>query len=230
MPPFAGEGMCAGFRDAVALSWRLNAIMERKLDDVVLDSYVSERIHHAKHYIDFSQQLGSIICITDTEEAEQRDASMKAELAARNHEPITGDLVHLGSGVWCEDSAGAGELSTQGFVEVDGKRDRFDQHMGQGWMVVGLDADPRDALSQQQLDLLEFLSGKTIKIGTTESDCDAMDIDGTYKKWLSSIDASYFILRPDFYLAATAGTAQEVSDRLDQVFAKLHLNAVSQVS
>ena len=57
MPPFAGEGMCAGFRDAVALSWRLNGILEGKFDDEVLDSYSSERIHHAKHYIDFSQEL-----------------------------------------------------------------------------------------------------------------------------------------------------------------------------
>ena len=132
MPPFAGEGMCAGFRDAVALGWRLNAIIEGKLGDEVLDTYVSERIHHAKHYIDFSQQLGKIICITDEAEAAERDRNMMAELAARNHEPITGDLVHLGSGVWCEDTAAAGELSTQGIVEVNGKRGLFDQMIGQG--------------------------------------------------------------------------------------------------
>lgn len=223
MPPFAGEGMCAGFRDAVALSWRLNAIVEGKLDDAVLDSYESERIHHAKHYIDFSQQLGNIICITDPQEAAERDSTMKAELAARNHEPITGDLVHLGTGIWCEDAVGAGELSTQGFVEVSGKRDRFDQAVGQEWMVVGFNVDPVDALSTQQLQSLTFLNGKTIKIGSVGSDCDAVDVDGTYQQWLRSIDASYFILRPDFYVAATAKTATDIQHRFEQVLNKLHL-------
>jgi len=201
MPPFAGEGMCAGFRDAVALSWRLNAIVEGKLNDAVLESYESERIHHAKHYIDFSQELGRIICITDPLEAAERDRSMKAELAARNNEPITGDLVHLGEGVWCEGTVGAGELSTQGVVEVNGKRDRFDQAVGQGWMVVGLNADPASALSTQQLEKLTTLEGSTITIGSAGCDCDAIDVDGTYSSWLNHIDATYFILRPDFYIA-----------------------------
>jgi len=227
MPPFAGEGMCAGFRDAVALSWRLNAIIEGKLDDVVLDSYESERIHHAKHYIDFSQQLGNIICITDPQEAAERDRSMKAELAKRNHEPITGDLVHLGSGVWCEDSIGAGELSTQGIVEVNGERDRFDQAVGQGWMIVGLNVDPAAALREQQRERLHFLDGKTVQIGSIGTDCDAIDVQGTYAKWLASIEANYFILRPDFYIAATAKSADEISHRFDQVLSKLHLSVAN---
>jgi len=225
MPPFAGEGMCAGFRDALALSWRLNAIVEGKLDDAVLDSYESERIHHAKHYIDFSQQLGNIICITDPEEAATRDRTMKAELAARNHEPITGDLVHLGTGVWCEDTPAAGELSTQGVVDVNGTRDRFDQAVGQGWMVVGFDADPEDALTAAQLEQLALLDGRTIKVGPAASDCDAIDVDGTYATWLGSIDASYFILRPDFYIAATAKSAEDISERFNQVMEKLHISA-----
>lgn len=223
MPPFAGEGMCAGFRDAVALGWRLNAVIEGKLNDAILDSYVSERIHHAKHYIDFSQELGSIICITDPEEAKERDRTMMAELAARNHEPITGDLVHLGPGAWCEDTAAAGELSTQGIVEINGKRDLFDQIVGQGWMIIGLDVDPSKALSKEQRAALELLDGRTITIGKPGSNCDAEDVDGTYARWMASIDATYFILRPDFYVAATANTAQDLSQRYDEVIEKLHL-------
>lgn len=221
MPPFAGEGMCAGIRDAVALGWRLNAILEGKLDDAVLESYESERIHHARHYIDFSQQLGKIICITDKEEAAERDRSMKAELAARNHEPITGDLVHLGAGAWCEDTTAAGELSTQGFVEVDGKRDRFDQAVGQGWMVVGLDVDPADALSKQHMAALHDLDGITVKITAPGGDGDAIDLDGTYARWLESIKARYFIIRPDFYVAATAESATDINVRFEQVLEKL---------
>jgi len=222
MPPFAGEGMCAGFRDAVALAWRLNGIIEGKYNDAVLDSYVSERIHHAKHYIDFSQELGRIICITDEEEASARDKKMMAELAARNHEPITGDLVHLGSGVWCEGQAAAGELSTQGVVEMDGKRGLFDQTVGQGWIVVGLNQDPAHALTTKQLEVLRFLEGRTVSVGA--AGCDALDVDGTYTQWLSSIDATYLILRPDFYVAATAKSSGDLTRCFDEIIGYLHLN------
>jgi 3-(3-hydroxy-phenyl)propionate hydroxylase len=223
MPPFAGEGMCAGFRDAVALSWRLNAIIDDKLSDNVLDSYESERIHHAKHYIDFSQQLGNIICISDPEEAADRDRSMKAELAARNYEPITGDLVHLGPGIWCEDTQAAGELSTQGVVEAGGTRDRFDQAVGIGWMVIGFESDPKKALSSKQLTLLAKLDGRTITIGAPGTDCDAIDVEGTYASWMQSIDARYFILRPDFYVAATARSDEDLCARFDEIIQKLHI-------
>ena len=223
MPPFAGEGMCAGFRDAVALGWRLNAIIDGTLQDTVLDSYVSERIHHAKHYIDFSQQLGSIICISDEQEAAERDRKMKAELAARNYEPITGDLVHLGPGVWYEDSPAAGELSTQGVVEYNGVRDRFDQAVGIGWMVIGFNTDPATALDERQIATLHQLSGRTVQIGSPDSDCEVIDVDGTYAQWLQSIDARYFILRPDFYVAATASDSAQLQQRFDEVTNKLHL-------
>lgn len=215
--------MCAGFLDAVALSWRLNGILEGKYKDAVLDSYVSERIHHAKHYIDFSQELGNIICITDEAEASARDKKLMAELAARNHEPITGDLVHLGTGAWCEATAAAGELSTQGVVSVDGKRGLFDQVVGQGWIVVGLDANPALALTTKQLEILRFLDGRTISVGSTGSD--ALDLDGTYAEWLSSIDVTYFILRPDFYVAATAKSAAELTRCFDELIGYLHLNS-----
>ncbi len=223
MPPFAGEGMCAGFRDAVALGWRLNAILENKTEEAVLDSYVSERIHHAKHYIDFSQELGNIICISDPEEAAERDRAMKAALAERNHEPISGDLVHLGSGIWCEDTAAAGELSTQGVVEYNGKRGLFDQTVGHGWMVIGFNADPSDVLTDKQLQNIKQIGGQTINIGSFKTDCDVIDVDGTYAKWMAEIDAKYFILRPDFYVAATANSDDEARRRFDEIFEKLHL-------
>jgi len=225
MPPFAGEGMCAGFRDAVGLAWRLNAIVDGILGDAVLDSYVSERIHHARHYIDFSQQLGNIICISDPAEAAERDRAMKADLAARNHEPITGDLVHLGPGVWCEDTPAAGELSTQGVVEANGVRDRFDQAVGIGWMVIGLEVDPGAALTKVQRSALLRLGGRTVKIGAPGAGCDVIDSEGTYATWMTSIDAKYIILRPDFYVASTANSEDDLRRRFDQVLEKLHLSS-----
>lgn len=56
------------------------------------------------------------------------------------------DICHLGPGACCADTAHAGELSGQGVVEAQGKRDRFDQAVGFGWMVLGLNADAAQVL------------------------------------------------------------------------------------
>ena len=225
MPPFAGEGMCAGVRDAVAMAWRLNGILEGKFGTEILDSYTSERIEHAKHYINFSQELGQIICIADEKVAAERDARMIADLAARGGKPVPTDICHLGPGAWCDESAHAGELSVQGIVESKGKRGRFDQVVGQGWVLLGYETDPAAALSETQRSQLAQLEGMTVQLCAPGGACDVVDSAGTFKAWLDGIGARYVLIRPDFYVALSAGDAQTLRSRFDKVMAQLHLVA-----
>lgn len=226
MPPFAGEGMCVGLRDAFALGWRLNAILEGKLGLEALDSYTTERIEHAKYYINFSQELGKIICITNEQEAAARDEAMKTALAARNNEPVVSDVCQLGAGAWCAESAHAGELSVQGVVEANGKRDRFDQAVGSGWVLIGLDADPKAALDENQQEQFALLEGLSVRLGAPGTPCDVVDAEGTYARWLTDIDAKYVLLRPDFYVALTANTPEQLQLRFDRIMQKLQLQSV----
>ncbi len=228
MPPFAGEGLCAGIRDALALGWRLNAILEGRVQTDILDSYSSERIEHAKYYINFSQELGSIICIADPAQAAERDERMKRDLVERNGKPVATDVCQLGPGIWCPETAHAGELSVQGVVEANGKRDRFDQAVGFGWMVVGLDADPAHALSLEQKRSLDLIAGHTVRIGSMGTDSEVVDVEGTYARWLNGIGATYVILRPDFYVAATASSPEDLRRRFDEVVSHLHLTELSE--
>jgi 3-(3-hydroxy-phenyl)propionate hydroxylase len=230
MPPFAGEGMCAGLRDAVALGWRLNAILENRLAPGVLDSYATERMEHAKHYIHFSQELGKIICITDEAEAAARDVRMKAELAARDNRPVTADVGSLGPGAWCEDSAHAGKLSVQGVVEARGQRGRFDQVVGQGWVLIGLNGDPLAALTDLQRQQFARLEGIAVRVGSPGTACDVVDVEGTYARWLEGIDARFALLRPDAYVAATARTPELLQARFGRVMARLHLTPATDAS
>ena len=223
MPPFAGEGMCAGVRDAVAMAWRLNGILENKFGLDVLDSYTSERIEHAKHYINFSHELGQIICIHDEEEGAKRDAMMMQDLAARGGTPVPTDLCHLGKGAWCDESAHAGELSVQGIVEVNGKRDRFDQAVGQGWILFGYETDPSDALTDTQRSQLSQIEGFSVELSGTAGKGDVFDAEGTFKAWLDDIGAKYVLIRPDFYVALTAHSEASLQSRFDKVMRELHL-------
>jgi 2-polyprenyl-6-methoxyphenol hydroxylase-like FAD-dependent oxidoreductase len=229
MPPFAGEGMCAGVRDAFALSWRLNGILEGTLTPEVLDSYTTERIDHARHYIEFSQQLGKIICIVDEEEARRRDEKMRADLVARNFKPLPTDKCQLGFGAWDPETPHAGELSTQGVVRAGDRSGRFDQVVGHGWMIAGYEADPADALGPHRLSRLHALGGHTVIIGAPGTNCDAEDIDGTYVRWMNEIDARFVFIRPDFYVAATANTAEALRRSFDWVLRRLAVDEPQRV-
>lgn len=225
MPPFAGEGMCAGVRDAVAMAWRLNGILEGKFGTDILASYTSERIEHAKHYISFSQELGQIICIADATAAAERDAKMIAGLAASEGKPVPTDICQLGQGAWCDGTAHAGELSAQGVVEHAGKRDRFDQAVGQGWVLIGYDADPAAALTPSQAAQLAALEGLAVRIGPKGSDAPVIDVDGRFADWLGRAGVRYALIRPDFYVALTADTPADLQARFATVMERLHLQA-----
>lgn len=223
MPPFAGEGMCAGIRDAVAMAWRLNGILEGRFGLDVLDSYTSERIAHARHYIDFSQELGQIICIADETTAADRDARMIADLAARGGTPVPTDICQLGQGAWCADSPHAGELSVQGVVERDGRKGRFDQVVGQGWVLLGHGVDPLAALTETQRRQLARLEGTGIRLAAAGDTGDAVDVEGTMGRWLDRIGARYVLIRPDFYVALTADSPDALQSRFARVMQALHL-------
>lgn len=223
MPPFAGEGMCAGIRDAVAMAWRLDLILEGKAGLGLLDSYTSERKDHACHYIDFSRELGRIICIADAAEAAVRDTRMIAELQARGQRPVPTDICHLGPGAWCPASAHAGELSVQGVVEHKGRRDRFDQAVGRGWVVIGHEADPLAALTPRQRAQLDLLEGFGVQLCAPGGGCAVIDTEGTYRRWFDEIDAKFVLIRPDFYVAATANSPEVFQQRVDAVMRTLDL-------
>src|SRR5213079_1466539 len=87
MPPFAGQGMCSGLRDAANLEWKLDLILTGRADERILDSYGPERAEHVRHFIDASMALGSVICVTDPAAADQRDAAMRVDLAAGVEQP-----------------------------------------------------------------------------------------------------------------------------------------------
>lgn len=59
-PPFMGQGMCAGIRDAANLAWKLATVL-RTGDDALLDSYEAERAPNVREYIDLTVSLGRLI-------------------------------------------------------------------------------------------------------------------------------------------------------------------------
>jgi 3-(3-hydroxy-phenyl)propionate hydroxylase len=57
-PPFIGQGMGAGIRDAMNLTWKLAGVLAGELDARVLDTYVEERKPHAHKMIGLALNVG----------------------------------------------------------------------------------------------------------------------------------------------------------------------------
>ncbi|MFD7843347.1 bifunctional 3-(3-hydroxy-phenyl)propionate/3-hydroxycinnamic acid hydroxylase [Nocardia sp. NPDC059764] len=60
-PPFIGQGMCAGLRDAANLTWKLAAVLAGGLPADLLDTYEEERKPHARSMIRLAKLIGVIM-------------------------------------------------------------------------------------------------------------------------------------------------------------------------
>ncbi len=67
-PPFMGQGMCTGIRDAANLAWKLVACL-KGADDRLLDTYQAERAPHARAYVETAMRLGGLINALDRDSA-----------------------------------------------------------------------------------------------------------------------------------------------------------------
>lgn len=61
MPPFMGQGLCSGLRDAVNLGWKLVAVLRGEAGEALLDTYEAERRPHAEAVIALSVQAGQLL-------------------------------------------------------------------------------------------------------------------------------------------------------------------------
>ena len=60
MPPFLGQGMCSGIRDAQNLAFKLDLILAGRAGDELLDTYQAEREPHVRAVIEKGIELGRI--------------------------------------------------------------------------------------------------------------------------------------------------------------------------
>lgn len=60
-PPFVGQGLVAGLRDAANLCWKLAAVIQGRASTKILATYDQERRPHVKSMIRFAQLMGKLI-------------------------------------------------------------------------------------------------------------------------------------------------------------------------
>lgn len=206
-PPFYGQGMCHGIRDAAQLMWRLALVLRGAAGEELLDSYQPEREPHVRAIISAAVAAGAEVCKLDREEAMLRDEAFRA--AERNRygtvamtdvvPPIRAGLIDHQSG---------GQRLPEFVVETPHGRRHFDRLLDGRFALVttlALDWPGRNAFDGHRVEAT----------------------DPALRAWLTLHSADWVLVRPDRYVFAT-GTGQPALDAaLDRLAAQLHLTTAA---
>jgi 3-(3-hydroxy-phenyl)propionate hydroxylase len=187
-PPFAGQGMCSGLRDAANLAWKLDAVLRARADDALLDTYQAEREPHARALIELAIRMGRIVCTRDPMEASRRDANMLAAQAS-GAPPLPPERPPpFAVGCVLAGSPGAGELFPQPVSRQGGEPLRMDDLLGcRPWLLSRVPAHKVDGV-------------RTLNLA-----CETLSpFRGDLETWLDGRSAAQAVLvRPDRYVFGT---------------------------
>lgn len=136
-PPFIGQGMGAGIRDAANLAWKLAGTIDGSLPESVLDSYESERRPHATSLIGLARTTGVLM----TAGGVTGDIARRTLLPALSRLPrvrahlLDSETPALEDPTWARRSSRdrlAGRLVPS--PELEGRR--LDARLGDRWAVI----------------------------------------------------------------------------------------------
>ncbi len=212
-PPFMGQGLCSGVRDAVNLAWKLDRVLAGRARDTLLDSYETERAPHIRHVVETSVAMGRVVCELDGAKAAARDSFMMAARAAGERglgAPRGGQVAAITDGLIRPHDAGAGWLFPQPHGRNDGREGRMDDLFGCGLRLV--------------TDRAEFLpdSATLARIGACGiAICAEGFVESkppSARDWLAERGVHAALVRPDHYVFGTAAD-REGATKLIEDFA-----------
>ena len=216
MPPFMGQGMLSGFRDAVNLSWKLLAVLHGEAESALLETYYLERQPHVYAITEMSMMIGRTVLITDPEKGRQRDEALRSGKV-----PPPGRFPRLIGGIFRQpDHADASEADgrpgIQGRVTFDNRIDRLDQFVKPGWKLVTRLRIPPRLFGSRHKKLISALGIQIAHVSRGAFDA-YVDVDGDYDIWYRTYNRKAFLTRPDNYVFGTARNLEQLPELLDDL-------------
>ncbi|WP_216590611.1 bifunctional 3-(3-hydroxy-phenyl)propionate/3-hydroxycinnamic acid hydroxylase MhpA [Streptomyces brasiliscabiei] len=194
-PPFVGQGLCAGIRDARNLSWKLARVLRQGADERLLDTYERERKPHARHMIRLAVttgwamtggQDGAAALRRTVVGAACRVPAVTTALGRGLGRPLgDGPLTRRGRRLRPGPALGGTYCPQPWVAAEDGGRVRLDDVLGDSFAV--LTAVPPTPSLRAVADGL----------GARLVDVRALHDDGTLAAWLRAGRADAVLLRPD---------------------------------
>ncbi len=216
-PPFMGQGLNQGLRDAGNLAWKLALVLRGEAGEALLDTYEAERRPNVRDVIAATKDLGRIVCELDPARAADRDARLRAEVAAGRGDVVRQDLLpplrdgflHRPRGAGGAPSPGAGEPCPQPWMLRPGGPPprRMDDVIGGGFRLLlraGL------ALPEAAQEAAAALGARVASPGRPP----LVEADGLLDAWMERHGAAAALVRPDHVVFGTAAAVAEVPDLL----------------
>ncbi|ATB41327.1 3-(3-hydroxyphenyl)propionate hydroxylase [Cystobacter fuscus] len=155
-PPFVGQGLVAGLRDAANLAWKLAWVLRNHAAPSILDSYDTERRPHAKTMIAMARRMGRLVMPGNAAVAISTHGLMRL---SRLIPPLSGYLENLGfkprnrfaRGLFVEGRTSSnlvrGGVLPQGWLRgADGSTRLSDDVFGPSLTLIGFGLDTSERL------------------------------------------------------------------------------------
>ena len=211
MPPFAGQGMNSGMRDAVNLGWKLAAVVNGSADADILDTYEVERAGSVRAMVNLSRRLGAVIMPTNRFAAGARDtifACFNQSLRFRSFIARGGVLppprIDRSELTGKDRDAVIGQMMPQPDVADFERTAPLDRWLGaHQWLALGVGEDPAKLLSGGARESLHGLGARFACINgepeapTTRLRC----TDPTFLDWAKRHKIRGVLVRPDRFIA-----------------------------
>ena len=212
-PPFLGQGMNTGMRDAINLAWKLPMVISGKASPELLNSYEAERKGHAHDFVDWAVSIGKLMehlaAVEAATKAGHEPPDMPRELRASGYGQGRESLPLRDGVVYTEQVSDEDITGTQCYqpkVVYDSVEQRLDEVLGPGFSIVCADADIDHPLIEQ------------LKIRIIKRE----DLEVT-KGRLSGDEYHAVLIRPDKYIFGHTSEQVTLDELLDRLSATLHL-------
>jgi 3-(3-hydroxy-phenyl)propionate hydroxylase len=213
MPPFAGQGMNGGMKDASNLAWKLAAVLRGLAPEAILDTYQVERSPVVTKMVQLSRRLGAVIMPTNRVAAAARDSifaflNLSSRFRAFVHKGgfVPPPAIHRSALTSDERDALVGQMAPQPMVGSGQGASPLDRFLGcHQWLALGVGVDPAVLVSTRDRIVLEALGARFIALngsarsaGTLSLGCD----DRAFAGWAERYGVKGVLIRPDRFIAA----------------------------
>jgi 3-(3-hydroxy-phenyl)propionate hydroxylase len=174
-PPFFGQGMNSGIRDATNLAWKLALVLRGSAGDGLLDTYDSERREHAATMVNFATRIGQMYIPHSRATERVRDAAFRGAqkipgardyILQMKYKPMpryTRGAVVPYAGT--AKDVPLGRMFPQPAVEnADGGRVMLDDALGSSFALLGLHVDPSSGLSADAAAWWHSLGARSVQV------------------------------------------------------------------
>jgi 3-(3-hydroxy-phenyl)propionate hydroxylase len=208
MPPWIGQGMSAGVRDADNLCWKLAAVLAGSAPDSLLESYQAERMPHVRKVTKRAVRVGRIITEPRPVLAALRNRVMRAVmkvpyLPAKLHGTMWIPDARYRNGYLGSGAPAVGwQLPQPWLIDEKGAGVRLDDVLLGQWALLYTDVEQPGSNAWTALGVNNIrLTGPE---GYPARDT-LVDGGGTLIGWLAGKGAAAVIVRPDGFVYAAAG-------------------------